>query len=137
MLHAVPKFADTLQRCTFARPKEGEPIILDPITTRTLCGPPASALLSQLTQQLRWHKTLARLHTQPSPPVDQFLTVGRGAKGLGVMLRGELKKRPENAPPISVEEFGVKEQDVSPTARRIHSSSRPVRPSNVATYHVK
>jgi malonyl CoA-acyl carrier protein transacylase len=124
MLHAVPKFTNVLQRCSFKRPVEGSPIILDPITTRALAGPPAAALVSELTHQLRWHKTLARLHSQPSPPVDEFLTVGRGAKGLGIMLRGEIKKRPENAPSIAVEEFGVANQAELPK-----HSSRPARPA--------
>lgn len=128
MLHAVPKFAGVLNRCNFQRPKEGVPIILDPITTRPLCGPPASALLSQLTQQLRWHKTLSRLHSPVSPLVDQFLTVGRGAKGLGIMLRGEIKKRPENAPTITVEEFGVKDSE---TPRPQRHPGRPARPAHL------
>jgi hypothetical protein len=72
---------------------------------------PAAALLPSLTKQLRWHKTLSRLYTQPFPPVDTFLSVGRGAKGLGVMLRGELRRRPEGAPQIAVAEFGVKDVD--------------------------
>lgn len=122
MLHAVPKFADILQRTRFRPCTPDGPTILDPITTRPLQGPPGAALLSQLTQQLRWHKTLHRLYSNPSPPVDQFMTVGRGAKGLGIMLRGELKKRSEGAPEITVEEFGFKDA---------HSGSHRHRPSRI------
>lgn len=124
MSHAVPKFAEVLNRAYFSPAKEGSPTILDPITTRPLCGPPGSALLAQLTQQLRWHKTLTRLHGQVSPPIDQYLTVGRGAKGLGIMLRGELKKRPEGAPPLTVEEFGYKDAPCDP----LYYRSRPTKP---------
>lgn len=129
MQHAVPQFAEVLQRCSFQRPKEGTPIILDPITTRSLSGPPAHALCQQLTHQLRWHKTLARLHRQPAPPVDEFLTVGRGAKGLGIMLRGEIKKRLDSAPTIAVEEFGVAKEHQEVV--RHSSSTRPARPPHV------
>ena len=69
----------------------------------------ASALLSHLTHQLRWHKTLRQLYDSPVPQIGSFLTVGRGAKGLGVMLRGELKTRPDGAAAIGVGEFGVRE----------------------------
>ncbi|TXT13780.1 hypothetical protein VHUM_01147 [Vanrija humicola] len=132
MLHAVPKFADTLQRCIFSHAKEGDPVILDPITTRNICGSPEGALLSHLTNQLRWHKTLTRIYSQPSPPVDQFLTVGRGAKGLGVMLRGELKKRPAGAPPIAVDEYGVQETHKAEVGAASRSpNTRPVRPVRI------
>ncbi|BEI85388.1 hypothetical protein CcaverHIS002_0507890 [Cutaneotrichosporon cavernicola] len=124
MAHAVPKFAEVLNRAYFGPAKEGGPIILDPITTRPLCGPPGNALLAQLTQQLRWHKTLTRLHAQPSPPIDQFLTVGRGAKGLGIMLRGEINKRPDGAPPVTVDPFGYKDEPLDP----LYYRSRPTRP---------
>lgn len=80
-------------------------------------GAPARALVPSLTNQVRWHKTLSRLYTTPAPAVDSFLTVGRGAKGLGVMLRGELKKRDNGAPDIAVEEFGVR--DVEIRGRRV------------------
>lgn len=109
MAHAVPEFSATLQRIMFNPASIDSPHVLDPITTRPMVGPPAAALQTQLCHQLRWHKTLTRIYNQPSPPVDQFLTVGRGAKGLGIMLKGELKRRPEGAPPITVGEYGVKE----------------------------
>ncbi|RSH91260.1 hypothetical protein EHS25_009559 [Saitozyma podzolica] len=115
MDHAVPRFHGILSRCDF-RPApvvDGlSPIILDPQTTHPMRGDPAEALLPSLNNQLRWHKTLYRLYSQPTPAIDEFLSVGRGAKGLGVMLRGELKKRPEGAPPIGIAEFGVKEVDI-------------------------
>jgi hypothetical protein len=140
MDHAVPRFHGILSRCDF-RPApvvDGlSPIILDPQTTHPVSpsplsfsprsplplylacpdilqmrGDPAEALLPSLNNQLRWHKTLYRLYSQPTPAIDEFLSVGRGAKGLGVMLRGELKKRPEGAPPIGIAEFGVKEVDI-------------------------
>jgi hypothetical protein len=136
----VPRFHGILSRCDF-RPApvvDGlSPIILDPQTTHPVSpsplsfsprsplplylacpdilqmrGDPAEALLPSLNNQLRWHKTLYRLYSQPTPAIDEFLSVGRGAKGLGVMLRGELKKRPEGAPPIGIAEFGVKEVDI-------------------------
>lgn len=66
---------------------------------------PASALMSNLTHQLRWHKTLSRLYQPPAPDVDTFLAVGKGAKGLGVMLRGEVKKR-SDGPIVRVKDFG-------------------------------
>lgn len=75
-------------------------------------GNPARALLPSLTNQVRWHKTLTRLYTTPAPAVDSFMTVGRGARGLGVMLRGELKKRDSGAPDIAVEEFGVRDVEI-------------------------
>ncbi len=78
---------------------------------------PSTALLAHLTHQLRWHKTLSRLYTPPVPDIGSFLTVGRGAKGLGVMLRAELRKRPEGAAEIAVEEFGVKDALLGARAR--------------------
>lgn len=69
---------------------------------------PSSALLSSLGHQLRWHKTLSRLYQPPVPEVETFLAVGKGAKGLGVMLRGEVNKRPERGL-VKVEDFGVGE----------------------------
>ena len=128
MGHAIPKFRDVLSRCNFreaSMPFESQPIILDPVTTHSVSlgksktemdilltilqiVSPATALLNHLTHQLRWHKTLSRLYSSPIPEVSSFHTVGRGAKGLGVMLRGELRKRPEGATDISVEEFGVR-----------------------------
>jgi hypothetical protein len=84
-------------------------------------GTCAAALLSQLTSQLRWHKTLSRLYLTPQMPqpiVSSFHTVGRGAKGLGIMLRGELKRRGEECRGIVVEEFGVGEAEEEPKARR-------------------
>jgi hypothetical protein len=73
-------------------------------------GPAATALLPQLTCQLRWHKTLSRLYLPEEPAVRSFLTVGRGAKGLGIMLRGELNRRPQGSKSITVQEFGVQHQ---------------------------
>lgn len=73
-------------------------------------GDPSTSLVPFLTSQLRWHKTLSRLYTPAKPPIDAFYTVGRGAKGLGVMLRGELRKRAEGAPRVDVQEFGVREE---------------------------
>jgi len=116
MEHAVSKFQGVLERCFFRDPLEcdrenqmGRPVvILDPITTHPI-GPAAAALLPQLTQQLRWHKTLSRLYTPITPSVSAFYTVGRGAKGLGIMLKGELRKRSQGAAHIEVAEFGVKE----------------------------
>ena len=59
---------------------------------------------------MRWHKTLSRLYNPAKPPIDAFYTVGKGAKGLGVMSRGELRKRAEGAPRVDVKEFGVKDE---------------------------
>jgi hypothetical protein len=73
---------------------------------------PAEALQPYLTSQLRWHKTLSRLYAPPVMPslplVDQFLTVGRGARGLGVQLRGELRKlhKGSEGHEVGVEEYG-------------------------------
>ncbi|ORY32256.1 hypothetical protein BCR39DRAFT_523603 [Naematelia encephala] len=114
MAHAVPKFRETLSRALFRNPDtfaaadlpQGT-IILDPMTTHPM-GPAATSLIPHLTDQLRWHKTLSRLYRPVAPEVTSFKTVGRGAKGLGVMLRGELRQRPEGAADIYVEEFGVK-----------------------------
>lgn len=86
-------------------------------------GDAATSLLPFLTAQLRWHKTLSRLYKPAKPPVDTFLTIGKGAKGLGTMLRGELRKRDDGAPRIDIEEFGVKKEET----RR---PSRPARPGN-------
>ena len=72
-------------------------------------GPIRSSLLPHLTEQLRWHKTLSRLYKYPSSDIDQFLTIGRGARGLGIMLRGELKQRPKDSEAVVVQEFGVKQ----------------------------
>ncbi|WWD15804.1 hypothetical protein CI109_100228 [Kwoniella shandongensis] len=110
MSHAIPKFRDVLERCTFRDTAPGGPVILDPMTTHPI-GPPSTALLPHLTNQLRWHKTLWRLYSSPIPEVGRFLTVGKGAKGLGIMLRGETKKRAEGAAPIGIEEFGVGQRD--------------------------
>ncbi|WVQ78216.1 hypothetical protein IAT38_000299 [Cryptococcus sp. DSM 104549] len=110
MTHAIPRFRDVLERCYFKKPEPGGPVILDPMTTHPI-GPPATALLPHLTAQLRWHKTLTRLYSSPIPEVGKFLTVGRGAKGLGIMLRGETKRRVEGAPIIGIEEFGVGVKD--------------------------
>lgn len=126
---AVPKSREILSRCSFRDPPSGagesstssssmEPIVLDPISTHPIesC---ASALLPQLTKQLRWHKTLSRLYLPPNPSVASFHTVGRGARGLGIMLRGELRRRPE-CDNILVEEFGVSEEVEEPRARRAY-----------------
>ncbi|KAL7422277.1 hypothetical protein Q5752_002923 [Cryptotrichosporon argae] len=110
MQYAVPKFRDVLAQCEFHPSRPDGPIILDPVTTHPIESPP-TALLAHLTSQVRWHKTLRRLYKPPVPDVNIFLTVGRGAKGLGVMLRGELKARPNGAPPVTVEEYGVKPVD--------------------------
>lgn len=73
---------------------------------------PAEALQPYLTSQLRWHKTLSRLYAPPVTPslplVDQFLTVGKGARGLGVQLRGELRKlhKGSEGHEVGVEEYG-------------------------------
>lgn len=84
---------------------------------------PSASLLSQLSHQLRWHKTLSRLYQPPAPAVNTFLTVGRGAKGLGVMLKGELKKRSDGAGQIEVAEYGVKELEKPVMGSRVR---RPV-----------
>ncbi|WRT67008.1 uncharacterized protein IL334_003974 [Kwoniella shivajii] len=115
MTHAIPKFRDVLERCYFQYPKEGNPIILDPMTTHPLSHP-SSSLLPHLTGQLRWHKTLYRLYSLPSPEVSTFVTVGKGAKGLGIMLKGEVRKRPEGATKIKIEEMGgttLKEKEMN------------------------
>lgn len=70
--------------------------------------------MSNLTHQLRWHKTLSRLYQPPAPEVNTFLAVGKGAKGLGVMLRGEVKKRAEG-PAVAVKDLGFGE--VEPVGR--------------------
>ena len=73
---------------------------------------PAEALQPYLTSQLRWHKTLSRLYsppvTPPIPLVDRFLTVGKGARGLGVQLRGELRRlhKGSEGHECTVEEYG-------------------------------
>ncbi|KAK4686353.1 hypothetical protein P7C73_g3777, partial [Tremellales sp. Uapishka_1] len=64
------------------------------------------ALSNHLTLQLRWHKTLSGLYRPEPPLVHDFRTVGRGAKGLGVMLRGEIK-RLGLGETVDIEEFGV------------------------------
>ncbi|WVR05089.1 hypothetical protein IAU60_002101 [Kwoniella sp. DSM 27419] len=106
MTHAIPKFQDVLERCSFRNPAPGAPVVLDPMTTFPI-RPPSVALLPHLTAQLRWHKTLYRLYSSPIPEVGHFVTVGKGAKGLGIMLRGEVRKRPEGATPIQISEIGV------------------------------
>ncbi|KAK8869921.1 hypothetical protein IAR55_000489 [Kwoniella newhampshirensis] len=122
MRHAIPKFRDVLERCTFRDTLPGGPVILDPMTTHPI-GPPSSALLPHLTNQLRWHKTLWRLYSSPIPEVGRFLTVGKGAKGLGIMLRGETKKRAQGAAPIVIEEFGVGPRDER-IARALRGSAK-------------
>ncbi|WVF72306.1 hypothetical protein IAT40_007119 [Kwoniella sp. CBS 6097] len=109
MTHAIPKFQDVLERCTFRRPTAGSPIILDPMTTHPIADSLSSALIPHLTAQLRWHKTLYRLYSPrlAVPEVSKFITVGKGAKGLGIMLRGETRKRPPGAGVITIEEMGV------------------------------
>ncbi|WWC69575.1 uncharacterized protein I206_103518 [Kwoniella pini CBS 10737] len=101
MTHAIPKFRDVLERCYFKNSNPKDPIILDPMTTFPISNPSFS-LLPHLTAQLRWHKTLFRLYSSASsssnknsnlPKIDKFITVGKGAKGLGIMLKGEIKKR--------------------------------------------
>jgi len=77
---------------------------------------PSSALLSSLSHQLRWHKTLSRLAQPPTPEVGTFLAVGKGAKGLGVMLRGEINKRPDRGL-VTVQDFGVGEVGVGRSSR--------------------
>ncbi|ODO03443.1 hypothetical protein L198_02290 [Cryptococcus wingfieldii CBS 7118] len=109
MSHAVPNFRDVLDRCYFTKKPDG-PVILDTVTTKPI-GNSASALLPHLTDQLRWHKTLVRLYSTPTPEVGTFYTVGRGAKGLGIMLRGELKRRLNGSAPIHIEEMGVGPRD--------------------------
>ena len=52
------------------------------------------------------------------PAVSSFHTVGKGARGLGIMLRGELKRRPEGSKMITVEEFGVDVEQEEPRVRR-------------------
>ncbi|WVQ70222.1 uncharacterized protein L199_008448 [Kwoniella botswanensis] len=104
MTHAIPKFRDVLERCYFENSKPDGPIVLDPMTTHPITNP-SYALLPHLTGQLRWHKTLYRLYSQPIPAVSHFQTVGKGAKGLGIMLRGEIKKRPQGSTPISISEL--------------------------------
>ncbi|WVQ71541.1 hypothetical protein IAR50_001080 [Cryptococcus sp. DSM 104548] len=109
MSHAVPKFKDVLDRCYFTKKTDG-PVILDTVTTKPM-GNSASALLPHLNSQLRWHKTLVRLYSSPVPEVGTFYTVGRGAKGLGIMLRGEVKRRLNGSAPIHIEEMGVGPKD--------------------------
>jgi hypothetical protein len=77
---------------------------------------PSTALLSSLSHQLRWHKTLSRLSQPPTPEVGTFLAVGKGAKGLGVMLRGEINKRPDRGL-VAVQDFGVAEVGVGRSSR--------------------
>jgi hypothetical protein len=77
---------------------------------------PSTALLSSLSHQLRWHKTLSRLAQPPTPEVGTFYAVGKGAKGLGVMLRGEVNKRPDRGL-VKVEDFGVGEVGVGRSSR--------------------
>lgn len=127
MQHAVPEFAGILNRCSFREPpKEAgsnssqlEPIILDPLSTHPI-GPCATALSKNLTKQLRWHKTLSRLYTPSEPVVTSFYTVGKGARGLGITLRGEINRRPADSTLISVEEFGVDIQMEEPRRRRAY-----------------
>jgi len=144
MEHATPKLKEILSRCSFRDPPSEagessastaslEPVVLDPMSTHPvsphapLCSHSfdqqiktcASALLPQLTNQLRWHKTLSRLYTPPNPSVSSFHTVGRGARGLGIMLRGELRRRAE-CRDMLVEEFGVSEEVEEPRARRAY-----------------
>ncbi|ORX39764.1 hypothetical protein BD324DRAFT_614903 [Kockovaella imperatae] len=116
MEHAIPKFRETLSLCHFRDPDPHDaqmhagtvgPIILDPMATHPM-GSIRSSLLPHLTEQLRWHKTLSRLYKYPSTDIDTFHTIGRGARGLGIMLRGEIKRRYKGAEEIKVEEFGVK-----------------------------
>ncbi|WWC61227.1 uncharacterized protein I303_103807 [Kwoniella dejecticola CBS 10117] len=104
MTHAIPKFRDVLERCYFENSRPDGPIVLDPMTTHPITNP-SYALLPHLTAQLRWHKTLYRLYSSPIPDVSKFVTVGKGAKGLGIMLRGEIKKRPPGSSPIKIEEL--------------------------------
>jgi hypothetical protein len=107
MAHAEPDLKRFLDKVTYKSPTENV-TVLDPISTQSI-DDPSTALLSQLSHQLRWHKTLYRLYQPPAPAVNTFLTVGRGAKGLGVMLKGELKNRSDGAGQIQVAEYGVKE----------------------------
>lgn len=125
MKHAIPQFSEILHRCSFREPPSTssshslEPIILDPSTTHPI-GPCAQALTPYLTHQQRWHKTLARLYLPSEPAVTSFHTIGKGARGLGIMLRGEINRRPETSTPISVEEFGVEVEQEEPRARRAY-----------------
>lgn len=111
MAHAEKAFKGFVKRCYFTKGKEGGPTIWDPLTTKPM-DDPAEALQPYLTSQLRWHKTLSRLYappvTPPIPLVDQFLTVGKGARGLGVQLRGELRKlhKGSDGHEVGVEEYG-------------------------------
>jgi len=80
------------------------------------------SLRDHLTHQVRWHKTLFQLYNSPSEnevdrPVKTFMTVGRGAKGLGIMLKSEIKRCVPHAG-IRVEEFGVGEEKARPQKRR-------------------
>ena len=84
---------------------------------------PAEALQPYLTSQLRWHKTLSRLYAPPDitpsiPLVDKFLTVGKGARGLGVQLRGELRKLHQAGTKVGVEEYGPQAHQSSLGERR-------------------
>ncbi|OCF39868.1 hypothetical protein I317_06305 [Kwoniella heveanensis CBS 569] len=113
--HAVLQVIERLQHLNLANPvmdvhmppTAGSPIILDPMTTHPIADSLSTALIPHLTAQLRWHKTLYRLYSSPIPEVSKFITVGKGAKGLGIMLRGETRKRPPGAGVITIEEMGV------------------------------
>ena len=52
------------------------------------------------------------------PLVDRFLTVGKGARGLGVQLRGELRKLHQAGTHVGVEEYGPQAHQSSLGERR-------------------
>lgn len=83
---------------------------------------PSTTLNSSLTHQLRWHKTLSKLYQPPTPEVGAFMAVGKGAKGLGVMLRGEVRKR-SGGPSVSVKDFGFGEVETPHRSRGSRSRS--------------
>ncbi|WWC85365.1 uncharacterized protein L201_000228 [Kwoniella dendrophila CBS 6074] len=118
MTHAIPKFRDVLERCHFTNPKPGSPIILDPMTTHPIKNP-SYALLPHLTGQLRWHKTLYRLYcSSPLPSVSNFKTIGKGAKGLGIMLKGEIRKRQPGSLPIKIDELSSSSNNSNDTSNK-------------------
>ncbi|EIW69560.1 hypothetical protein M231_04403 [Tremella mesenterica] len=110
MVHAQPLFRDILSRAQFNPSSTPEITVMDPCTTQPI-GHLPQALETHLCSQVRWHKTLSQLCSDPLPQVGAFYTVGKGAKGLGVMLRGEIKRRVEGAPEIEVREYGREEED--------------------------
>lgn len=132
MSHAVPILQEALQGVHFREPSGKSPIcIIDPVTTlpvrlfnyRSLTltlqlDNPRQGLLGHLTRHLRWGKVTRRLwspglgYPECSPGVKTVLTVGKGAKGLGVMLEREMEIQgradgKEIEPVVEVGELGA------------------------------